>query len=266
MTHRGKPLPVPSPELAAFLDRKAEEFNSPAFIERDPISVPHSFSLQQDIEISGLFAAVFSWGNRTTIINKSNELMALMDRAPYQFIRSHEEKDLKKMLSFKHRTFNTTDLLYFISFLKYHYTHFHSLEDAFLPFHYTSDMPMEKCLLHFHHRFFSMDEVPPRTAKHIPSPQRGSTCKRLNMYLRWMVRRDNRGVDFGLWKKLQPKNLICPIDLHVARISKKLGLIADQPLNWKLALALTDQLKKLDPLDPVKYDFALFGLGINKHF
>ena len=245
-------------DLRDFLNRKVDEYDRPAFIPNDPIRVPHSFSKRQDIEISGFFAAIFAWGNRTTIINKTQQLMQLMDNAPHQFILQHEEKDLSKLLDFRHRTFNPTDLLYFIEFFRWHYTHHASLEDAFL---HSSDH-----LSGFYHYFFSLDVAPPRTYKHIATPEKNSSCKRLNMFLRWMVRHDKRGVDFGIWKKISPRELICPLDVHVARVARRFGLMTRTATDWQAALELTDYLLTLDADDPVKYDFALFGLGVMEKF
>jgi len=245
-------------DIRTFLDRKVDEYNRPSFIADDPISIPRGFTRQQDIEISGFFAAIFSWGNRTTIIKKTKQLMQLMDNAPHQFVLQHEEKDLVKMLDFRHRTFNATDLLYFIAFFRHHYTHHSSLEDAFL---HTPDH-----LSGFYHYFFSLDSAPPRTYKHIATPEKNSSCKRLNMFLRWMVRSDDRGVDFGIWKKIPPSRLICPLDVHVARVARRFGLMTRTQTDWQAALELTDYLITLDAADPVKYDFALFGLGVMEKF
>lgn len=246
--------------LKAFLDEKAEYYNQPAFIESDPVSIPHLFSKKQDIEISGFFAAVFAWGQRKTIINKSRELLGMMDNAPCDFILNHSDKELKAIENFKHRTFNATDALYFIHFLKYYYSENESLEDLFLV-HDKND-PVENGLIKFHESFFSLPDAPRRTRKHIPSPNRKSTCKRLNMYLRWMVRKDQAGVDFGIWSKIKMKDLICPIDVHVDRVARRLSLIRRKQTDWLTAVELTENLKKLDPEDPVKYDYALFGLGV----
>jgi uncharacterized protein (TIGR02757 family) len=256
-----------SNDLKKFFNEKVAKYNRPSFIKDDPICIPHRFTKKQDIEISALFAAVFAWGNRTTIINKSNELMQLMDNAPHDFCLHHNDADLKKLQNFKHRTFNATDLYYFIEFLKHHYTGHKSLEDAFLQFK-TSDNEnfIELSLTHFHNYFFSLEHVPARTKKHISTPYKGSTCKRLNMFLRWMVRNDNAGVDFGIWKKIQPSQLICPIDLHVARVAKRFQLLDRKQIDWIAAKELTKYLRMLDPLDPVKYDFALFGLGVIEKF
>jgi uncharacterized protein (TIGR02757 family) len=260
--------------LKTFLDKKVAEYNRPSFIEKDPISIPHLFSKKQDIEIAAFFAAIFAWGNRTTIINKSRELMQLMDNAPYQFCLNHDLLDLKRLLGFKHRTFNTTDLLYFVEFLKHHYSNNKSLESAFFnkknsllssPF-----LPplgeIEGALNYFHNYFFSLENSPARTVKHIASPQKRSTCKRLNMYLRWMVRKDRNGVDFGIWKNLSPAKLICPIDVHVGRVARHFNLLDRKATDWQAALELTKNLRKLDEADPVKYDFALFGLGAMEKF
>jgi uncharacterized protein (TIGR02757 family) len=244
-------------KLKDFLDKKVDQYDQPSFIKDDPVCIPHMFSKKQDIEIAAFFASIFAWGNRTTIINKSKELMALMDNAPHQFITQHKETDLKKLLAFKHRTFNTTDLLYFVAFLKHRYSKYTTLETAFTMHGKT----VEEMLTGFHHYFFSMDEVPNRTKKHIATPEKNSTCKRLNMFLRWMVRR-NSEVDLGIWKKIQPSELICPIDLHVARVAKRFNLLHRKQTDWNAALELTEYLRTLDPEDPVKYDFALFGLGV----
>ncbi len=243
--------------LKQFLNKKVDFYNQPSFIVTDPISVPHLFTKKQDIEIAGFFAAIFAWGNRTTIINKAKELMHLMDMAPYEFVRSHDEKDLKRLLGFKHRTFNDTDLLYFIEFFKHHYRCNKSLETAFTRHGNTA----EKMLTGFHQYFFSLEHIPERTRKHIATPERNSTCKRLNMYLRWMVRRDDKGVDFGIWKDISPAQLICPLDVHVARVARQLGILKRKQNDWETALELTEYLRTLDKDDPVKYDFALFGLG-----
>jgi uncharacterized protein (TIGR02757 family) len=269
-----KQLPI---SLADFLNDKFALYNQPSFIQNDPVCIPHLFTKKQDIEIAGLFAAVFAWGNRTTIIQKSKELMQRMDLAPHDFCLHHTDSDLQKLLQFKHRTFNATDLLYFIEFLQQHYSRYQSLENAFIlpvkkqePDMNTKNKtwndplqkPMAKALIHFQQYFFSLATAPPRTRKHIASPANGSTCKRLNMYLRWMVRKDKNGVDFGIWRKILPADLICPIDLHVARVSKRFGLLQRKQIDWQAAVELTDYLKTLDPKDPVKYDFALFGLGV----
>jgi uncharacterized protein (TIGR02757 family) len=253
--------------LKKFLDKKVDEYDQPFFIKNDPICIPHLFSKKQDIEIAGFFAAIFAWGNRTTIINKSIELMQLLDNAPHQFIMGHKVSDLKRLMGFKHRTFNTTDLLYFIEFFKHHYSKSKSLESAFF-----TDAAIEQSnvveagLNHFYNYFFSLEDAPRRTFKHIATPQKKSSCKRLNMFLRWMVRKDKNGVDLGIWKKISPAQLICPIDVHVGRVARHFNLLERRATDWQAALELTANLRSLDEVDPVKYDFALFGLGVIEKF
>ena len=244
--------------LKDFLDEKVAYYNTPDFIAEDPISVPHGYSKRQDIEIAGLFAAVFAWGLRKTIIKKCHELFELMDNDPHNFILNHSSGDLKLFLKFKHRTFNATDVLYFILWLRWYYKKEDSLETAFI----YKDSSMKVALTGFHHLFFSLPEAPHRTRKHVATPERNAACKRLNMYLRWMVRNDDNGVDFGLWKNLKPANLICPCDVHVDRIARKFKMIKRKQTDWSAAIELTENLKKMDPEDPIKYDFALFGLGV----
>lgn len=246
--------------IKQILDNKRRLYNQPSFIKGDPISVPHRFTLKQDIEISGLFASVLAWGNRTSIINSCNKLMLWMDNAPYDFILNHHETDLKKFLSFAHRTFNATDLLYFIHFLQWHYSRYASLEDAFIPAKTYKHETVEQALVYFHNYFFSI-EHPERTRKHISTPLRKSACKRINMYLRWMVRKDKQGVDFGIWKKIKPHQLICPLDVHVSRVAYRLDLIDSDKSNWQNAVQLTERLREMNPEDPAVYDYALFGLG-----
>lgn len=246
--------------LKAFLDEKVDHYNQVSFIHTDPILVPHQYSTKQDIEISGLFSAVFAWGLRKTAIRKTLDLLESMDNAPYDFIKNHKSSDLRKIENFKHRTFNGTDALYFIYFLHWYYNNYNSLEEIFIVD--SDDNSIEAGLIQFHNTFFSLDEVPARTRKHISTPLNRSTCKRLNMYLRWMVRKDNRKVDFGIWNKILMKDLICPIDLHVDRIARKLGLISRKQTDWLTAVELTRNLRLMDPEDPVKYDYALFGIGI----
>lgn len=232
------------------------------FIKDDPISIPHKFSKKQDIEIMAFFASILAWGLRKTIINKCNLLIELFENKPYDFIMNHEEEDLKRFLEFKHRTFNTTDLLYFIAFLKYHYTSHESLEAAFLIGLKSKDKTVENSLIGFHDYFTSLEYFPARTRKHIASPTRNSACKKLNMFLRWMVRDNSTGVDFGLWTNIKPSQLLMPLDVHVDRQARMLGLITRKQRDFKTVLELTTNLKEYDKEDPVKYDFALFGMGV----
>lgn len=251
-------------DLRAFLDAKVAQYNRPEFIQNDPVVIPHSFNRKQDIEIMGFWSAILAWGQRVTIINKCRELISLMDGAPYDFIMNHREPDLQNLLKFKHRTFNDTDTLYFIQFFRRHYEQFESLEDAFIPD--DGIYSPFRGLGGFRSYFFSLPDHPHRTMKHISSPSQKSTCKRLNMFLRWMVRKDNCGVDFGIWNKIKPAELIIPCDLHVDRVARSLKLITRKQTDWQTAVELTECLREFDPDDPVKYDFALFGLGIEEKF
>jgi uncharacterized protein (TIGR02757 family) len=250
-------------ELKLFLDRKVKQFNQVSFIPNDPISIPHRFSKNTDIEIAGLFAAIFSWGQRKTIINKCTDLMNRMDHSPYQFISGHSEHELKYLLGFKHRTFNDTDLLYVIDFLKNWYQTNTSLESAFQSGMKDADQTVEHGLNHFRKAFTSFTLPPERTLKHFPSPSKHSACKRLNMYLRWMVRKDRTGVDFGIWNSIKMSQLVCPLDVHVQRTALDLGLIQRTQPDWQAAIELTSALRQFDPKDPVRYDYALFGIGVS---
>jgi len=257
--------------LKDFLDKKVDEFNQPFFIQHDPVSIPHRFAKKQDIEIAGLFAAVFAWGNRKSIINSCDRLLTLMDNAPYDFVLHFEDKDLVPFMNFVHRTFNSTDLFHFFNVLKYHYRFLgnKSFEPAFSQWMHPGDTTVENALNGFYHYFFSPgidSDFPGRTMKHIAAPFKNSACKRLNMYLRWMVRRDDKGVDFGIWQNISPSRLVCPVDLHVARVAKRFHLLHRKQTDWLAAVELTDYLRTLDENDPVKYDFALFGLGVIDKF
>jgi uncharacterized protein (TIGR02757 family) len=247
-----------NPTFKDFLERKVEEYNQPAFIQDDPICIPHLFTKKQDIEIAGFFSAIFSWGKRASIIQKSKELMQRMDMSPHDFILNSKSSDLKKLRGFKHRTFNEDDLFYFVDFFKQYYKKNSSLETAFF---YKKGMKVEGALDHFKRYFFSFEHLK-RTEKHISSPSQKSTCKRLNMFLRWMIRKDNNRVDFGIWQNISPSQLICPIDVHVARVAKRFNILKRKQVDWLAAVELTDYLRTMDKNDPVKYDFALFGLGV----
>ncbi len=247
-------------DLKILLDAKTEQFNRPSFIEHDPISIPHQFKKKQDIEIAGLITAVFAWGKRVTIINKTKDFLKRMDNAPHDFLKYHTPQDLKRFRNYIHRTFNETDALYFIEFLSQYYKKNASLETAFAVV--PTDEHVGVGLDNFYRLFTSLEGFPDRTKKHISSPEKKSACKRLNMFLRWMVRHDNNGVDFGLWKTISPAQLIIPCDVHVERVGRKLGMVSRSVIDWQMALDLTTDLKRFDPLDPVKYDFALFGLGV----
>jgi uncharacterized protein (TIGR02757 family) len=251
--------------LKDFLDEQLVRYNQPSFIKQDPISIPHSYSKQQDVEIAGFLAAILAWGQRKVSIQKTKQLLSWMDYEPHEFIIHHQAADLKPFLNFKHRTFNAVDALYFIRFLKHHYQQYDSLESAFL-IGLTPDLGhIETGLIGFHSHFFSLPGFPARTKKHLATPASNAACKRLNMFLRWMVRKDKQGVDLGLWKSIKPHQLVCPCDVHVARVARALGLIQRKQTDWKAALELTHHLRQLSPTDPVQYDFALFGLGLTAY-
>lgn len=253
---------MPKQDLKAKLDRLAEHYNRPGFIEQDPISIPHQFTRLQDIEIMGFWSAMLAWGQRQTIINKSAALVELMDGAPYEFVTQHREEDRARFLTFKHRTFQPTDTLYFLDFFQRYYRKHDSLETAFARHLKPGAEDVGPALIGFHDDFFDHPFAPQRTRKHVATPRRKSTCKRLNMFLRWMVRRDGRGVDFGLWKEIRPAQLLMPLDVHVERVARRLGLLRRKQVDWQAVQELTQNLRRFDPEDPVKYDFALFGMGV----
>ena len=257
--------------LKDFLDSKVETYNHPSFIKDDPISIPHRFTQKQDIEIAGFFAAILAWGTRKGIINSCNKLLAAMDNEPYNFIMTvNWDKDpsaFKIFDGFVHRTFNDMDLWHLFNFLKHHYYFLgeDSLETAFTKWMQPGDDTIENALTGFHNYVFAYDDVAGQEIhcrKHIASPAKKSGCKRLNMFLRWMVRNDNKGVDFGIWKNISPSQLIMPIDVHVSRVAKRFNILPRPQNDWQAALELTSYLKQLDADDPVKYDYALFGLGV----
>ncbi|NND77816.1 MAG: TIGR02757 family protein [Flavobacteriales bacterium] len=250
-------------ELKAFLDQKADQYNTPRFIEDDPISIPHSYSKKEDVEISGFFSAILAWGQRTTIINNSKKLMSLMDKAPYQFIMQHQEHDLERIKGFVHRTFNDIDLRYFIASLKNIYKKHGGLENVLKP-KKTEDRT-GSAIHRFKEIFFEL-EHPQRTQKHIADPMKGSSAKRINMYLRWMVRDDKKGVDLGIWNNIPMSKLSIPLDVHTGSVSRSLGLLNRKQNDAKAVAELDKALRTFDPIDPVKYDFALFGLGAYENF
>lgn len=249
-------------DLKAWLDERVDRYNRPDFIADDPVCIPHRFSRRQDIEIMGFWVSMLAWGRRQTIINKAEELIDLMDGAPYEFITQHQEHDRARFDSFKHRTFQYADTLYFLEFFQQYYSAHDSLEDAFARFLSPEHSDTGAALKGFHEFFFASELAPQRTRKHVSTPVRKSTCKRLNMFLRWMVREDDRGVDFGLWKRIRPDQLLIPLDVHVDRVARQLKLITRKQTDWLTVLELTGRLRAFDPADPVKYDFALFGMGV----
>lgn len=243
------------------LEAAADLYNRPDFIADDPISIPHRFSRLQDREITGFWTAMLAWGQRKTIIQSANRLFDLMDNAPYDFILHHEEKDRERFAAFCHRTFQPDDALYFLEFFQQYYRKNDSLEQAFARHLAPDDVHTERALAGFHRDFFDHPYAPARTRKHVATPERHSTCKRLNMFLRWMVRRDDRGVDFGVWRQIRPDQLLIPFDVHVERVARRLGLVTRPQSDWKTVLELTERLRAFDAADPVRFDFALFGLS-----
>lgn len=250
-------------ELKEFLDKKVEQYNHPKFIESDPIQIPHQFSNKEDIEIAGFLTASIAWGNRKSIINNAKRLMDLLDNTPYDFVINHQETDLEKLQSFVHRTFNSDDSVQFIKSLKHIYLNHNGLESVFAK-HAETDS-MQNAISKFKTTFFEMEHLH-RTQKHISDPLKNSAAKRINMFLRWMVRNDKTGVDFGIWKNISPSQLSCPLDVHSGNVARKLGLLNRKQNDAKALSELDSELRKLDSNDPIKYDFALFGLGAFEKF
>ena len=248
-------------QLQSFLDYKAKQYESEAFITLDPIQIPHQFSKKEDIEISAFLSAIIAWGNRMSILKSAKRMMNMMEESPHEFILNHQEKDLKKFKGFVHRTFNEQDLIYFISSLKNIYTKHGGLEQQFS----TGEIDLQKRIHQFKKIFFELDH-PVRTKKHISDPLKGSAAKRINMILRWMVRSNERGVDFGIWKNISASSLSVPLDVHTGNVARKLGLLDRKQNDSKALRELDIKLRKFDPNDPVKYDFALFGLGVFEKF
>ncbi len=250
-------------ELKDFLDDKVAQYNNPTFIELDPIQIPHSYTRKEDIEISGFLAATISWGNRTSIVKNAKRMLAYMGESPYDFIRNHNEHQLKKMDGFVHRTFNSSDLLTFIEGLKHLYKDKDGLEGIFVK--YQTHDSLQPAIHELKKEFFNIPHLE-RTRKHLPDPMTGSAAKKINMYLRWMIRQDNAGVDFGIWKNVPQSILSCPLDVHSGNVARKLGLLFRKQNDAKAVQELDGVLRQLDCNDPVKYDFALFGLGVYKDF
>lgn len=248
-----------SEELKDFLEFKTAQYNTPDFIAEDPVSIPHLFTKKEDVEISGFLAATIAWGNRKSILKNANELMSLLDHAPHDFIVNHSEKDLERFNGFVHRTFNAHDLLYFLSALRNIYLCHGGLHAIFTK--HQDKENYQKAIHELKRIFFELPHSA-RTEKHVSDPLKNSAAKRINMFLRWMVRQDTQGVDFGIWKNLSPSKLSCPLDVHSGNIARKLGLLQRKANDAKAVKELDLQLRLLDPVDPVKYDFALFGLGV----
>lgn len=256
----GKSLTDSLVPVRDFLDEQVARFNTPAFIPADPVSIPHKYQKLQDREIAGFWTAILSWGLRKTILQKANALFGLMGESPHDFILHHRERDRKRFLDFRHRTFQPLDTLYFLEFFQQYYRRHSTLEDAFL--HPEGADEMKTALGGFHDHFFALAVAPQRTRKHVPTPHSGSSCKRVNMFLRWMVRKDDCGVDFGDWNRLKMHQLMIPLDVHVQKVAVSLGLLSENDSGWKAVEKLTCTLRSFDPADPVKYDFALFGMGV----
>ncbi|WP_299437198.1 TIGR02757 family protein [uncultured Aquimarina sp.] len=250
-------------ELKEFLDEKAAFYEQPKFIETDPVQIPHLFTQKEDIEIAGFLTAIISWGNRKSILNNAHKLMLLMGNSPYDFIMNHTETDLDNLEGFVHRTFNSIDLTYFMKALQNIYHNYGDME-GFFKQHNNEDY-LQNAIHHFKKEFFSLPHQP-RTQKHISDPNKNSAAKRINMFFRWMVRDANAGVDLGIWKSLSPKQLSCPLDVHSGNVARKLNLLSRKQNDGKALHQLDVNLRLLDPLDPVKYDYALFGLGVFEKF
>lgn len=246
-------------ELKSFLDYKVEQYNSPEFIKTDPVQIPHQFSKKEDIEIAGFLTATIAWGNRKSILNNASNLMELLEHSPFDFVMNHSENDLISLDNFVHRTFNGIDLKYFVQSLKNVYLEHKGLEAVFNK--YAEAKSLQMSIHQFKQLFFELPH-PSRSQKHVSDPLKNSAAKRINMFLRWMIRNDAAGVDFGIWRSLSPAQLSCPLDVHSGNTARKLGLLKRKQNDGKALVELDTSLRKLDPVDPVKYDFALFGLGV----
>ena len=250
-------------ELTHFLEEKVDLYNRPSFIENDPVRIPHGYSTKEDIEISGFLTATISWGNRKMILQNATRMMELLDDSPYDFILNSEPSDMKRMEGFVHRTFNSGDLLYFLQAMKHIYTTAGGLETIFN--RYQTCNSLQPAIHQLNTIFFQLPHIK-GTERHVSDPNKNSAAKKINMFLRWMVRKDNRGVDFGIWEHISPSILSCPLDVHSGNVARKLGLLNRKQNDAKAVYELDTELRKLDPIDPVKFDFALFGLGVNEHF
>lgn len=250
-------------ELKDFLEEKVLQYNHPGFLELDPVQIPHMYTKKEDIEISGFLTAIISWGNRSAILGSARKMMDVMGNSPYDFVINHRAGHLEKKAGVVHRTFQSEDLFYFMRALKHLYLEKEGLEGIFRE--HQSAASLQPAIQRFKHEFFSLPH-PRRTEKHLPDPLKGSAAKRMNMFLRWMVRRDRAGVDFGLWKDIPPASLSCPLDVHTGNVARKLGLLKRRQNDAKAVIELDKVLRSFDPEDPVKYDFALFGLGVMERF
>ncbi|MCB0742944.1 MAG: TIGR02757 family protein [Ignavibacteriae bacterium] len=250
-------------ELKEFLESKVAQYNNPKFIDSDPIQIPHRFTSKEDIEIASFLTATIAWGNRKSIIKNAQRMVELLDNSPHDFVMNHEENDLERLLPFVHRTFNGYDFIQFVKSLQHIYTNHGGMETVFQ--NNITANSIQPAIHEFKRLFFSLDHKS-RTQKHVGDPYKGSACKRINMMLRWLVRNDNNGVDFGIWKNIPSSILSCPLDVHSGNVARKLGLLHRKQNDAKALLELDKSLRKLDSVDPVKYDFALFGLGVFEGF
>lgn len=263
MTSSDGPAKLKRGELKEFLDQRVDCYNRPGFIGLDPISIPHRFTVKEDIEIAGFLAATIAWGNRVAILRSAGRMMDIMGNAPYDFVINHRDDDLRGIGGCIHRTFNAEDFIYFIEALKYIYLEKGGMEAIFA--RHQTDSSLQPAIHEFGKIFFGLPHNP-RTRRHVSDPFKGSAAKRINMFLRWMVRNDNRGVDFGLWHSVSPSLLSCPLDVHSGNVARRLGLLSRKQNDAKAVAELDATLRAMDPEDPVKYDFALFGLGVFEHF
>jgi uncharacterized protein (TIGR02757 family) len=263
MGFRDSGMKLKKSELKEFLDEKVELYNRPAFIELDPISIPHRYSKKEDIEISGFLAATIAWGNRKMILRNADRMMALLEDSPFDFIMNSGEQDLERINGFVHRTFNSIDLIYFIKALNHIYETKKGLEGIFNE--YKTEDSLQPAIHKLKCLFFELPHEK-RTLRHISDPHNGSAAKRINMFLRWMIRKDNKGVDFGLWKSISPSILSCPLDIHSGNVARKLELLTRKQNDSKAVSELDKILREMDKEDPVKYDYALFGLGVFERF
>ncbi len=250
-------------ELKDFLDQKVLQYNTPQFIKDDPIQIPHSFQLKEDIEIAGFLAATIAWGNRKMILKNAKRMMDLLGNSPYDFVMNHKEHHLEQLEGFVHRTFNSIDFVFFIKALQHIYNNHKGLEAIFTS--YATEESLQPAIHQFKNIFFEIPH-PSRTTKHVSDPFKGSAAKKINMWLRWLIRDDNAGVDFGIWKNISPSILSCPLDVHSGNVARKLGILTRKQNDAKALIELDTNLRKLDPSDPTKYDFALFGLGVFEKF
>lgn len=246
-----------------YLEEKQNLYNSKLFIEKDPISIPHLFSKKEDIEIAGFLTATISWGNRASILKNANRMMAFMDLSPHEFVLGHTQKDLKPLEKFVHRTFNGSDCKFFLKSLQHIYSEHGGLESAFGGPSTGQDFSLKDNIHHFRKLFLKPKHIV-RVEKHVSDPGKNSSAKRICMFLRWMVRKDKKGVDFGIWESISPAQLCLPLDVHTGNVSRTLGLLTRNQNDWKAVEEITSVLRSFDQEDPIKYDFALFGLGVEK--